>query len=499
MSSNIPQESLPVQAEVDNVTQIKQRSIKGAASYFVRTLILQGIGLAAVFALSAFFTPEDFAVYGFVVVIIGLLTFFSDVGLASALVQQKRVPTTRDLRTVFTVQQVLSWAIVVVCLLLIASGFIGQKVGTAGEYVLFSLALSFPLASLKTIPSILLERELLFSKLVIPQIVEQLAFQGILVYLAWQGMGAMAYTYAILARSVLGVIAMYAIRRWPIGLDFASDSFRRLFSFGAIFQINDLLARIKDNLFYLVIGAWLPLKEFGYVQWAKNWSMYPYNLTVQNVMAITFPTFSRLQDNKVYLQKAVETSMFFVTLTIFPVLAMMCLLVLPFISLVPTYEKWLPAVPSLIFFTASIGWSAFSTPLTNTLNAIGKINKTLKLMIMWTALTWTISPIFMIRFGFTGVSLAALVISFSSIFSLLMLQKYVPVRAWENVWRQLVATGVVVAVGLLFLEKGILSSSFVTFFVGSGVLLLVYVCILLLVGKDKLFGEVAKIRLKGLV
>jgi hypothetical protein len=71
-----------------------------------------------------------------------------------------------------------------------------------------------------------------------------------------------------------------------------------MLGFGAKFQLNDFLARIKDQLYFLVLGQVLPLNQFGFIQWAKNWSMYPYNLTVQNVMAITFPTFSRLQKRK---------------------------------------------------------------------------------------------------------------------------------------------------------------------------------------------------------
>ncbi|MBD3279188.1 MAG: hypothetical protein GF390_00570, partial [Candidatus Pacebacteria bacterium] len=69
----------------DQVQQIKKKSVSGVLSFFVRTAFLQGIGLASAFILSWFFVPEDFAVYGFVMQIIGLLIFFSDVGLAASL------------------------------------------------------------------------------------------------------------------------------------------------------------------------------------------------------------------------------------------------------------------------------------------------------------------------------------------------------------------------------------------------------------------------------
>src|SRR3989304_2935435 len=78
------------------IAQIKQRSVAGAVSYFLRTIFLQLIGLVSVFVLSAFFSPEDFGIYGFVIQIIGLLIFFSDIGLAAALVQKKTEPTKEE-------------------------------------------------------------------------------------------------------------------------------------------------------------------------------------------------------------------------------------------------------------------------------------------------------------------------------------------------------------------------------------------------------------------
>ena len=74
---------------------------------------------------------------------------------------------TKDYQTAFTVQQILSWAIVLIILIIISTGVVQKKVGSAGIWILISLAVSFPLASLKTIPSIILERKLNFNKLII--------------------------------------------------------------------------------------------------------------------------------------------------------------------------------------------------------------------------------------------------------------------------------------------------------------------------------------------
>lgn len=471
---------------------IKKQAVRGAISYFLRTLLLQGLGLVSILILSAYFVPEDFAIYGFVIQIIGILIFFSDVGLAAALVQKKDEPSITDYRSAFTLQQILSWIIVGAAFAISQQGFIQEKAGQVGVWILAALAISFPLATLKTIPSVILERKLQFSKLIIPQIFEQIIFHGILIYLAINGRGAIAYVYAVIARSIIGVLVMWILQPWSIGLSLSKDSLRSLLGYGVKFQINDFLARIKDQLFYLVLGLWLPLREFGFVQWAKNWSMYPYNLTVSNVMAVTFPAFSRLQHDKKALGKAIEKSIYFITLFIFPVVTGMAIFITPLVNLVPKYQQWLPAIFSLAFFSFSIGLSAISTPLTNTLNAIGEINKTLKLMVMWTALTWGLTPIFMNWFGFNGVALAAFVISLTSVVPVWMVKRIIPFNFTNQISTQLMATAVMGVVGLAGVS--IWSDSWIKMFMGIALCSAAYLISVLFFGYTKLVSEINSLR-----
>lgn len=472
--------------------RIKRQSVSGATSFFMRTLLMQGIGLVAGLALTAFLTPADFGIYGLVTQIIGLLVFFSDVGLAASLIQKKTEPSLTDYRVAFTIQQVLSWFIVVVCLVIVATGFVEQKTGPIGNWILLSLAISFPLASFKTVSSVILERKLEFSKMVVPQIIEQLIFQGLLIILVWQGAGLAAYVYAIVIRSVVGLAIMWFIQPWKIGLAWNKDSLQTLLGFGVKFQLNDFLARIKDNLFYLVLGLFLPLNEFGYINWARQWSMYPYNLTVQNVMAVTFPTFSRLQGHQAALKTAIEKSLFFITAGIFPLLVGMCLFIWPLTVVVPSFAKWQPAVLSFIFFTISIGWAALSTPLTNTLNAIGKIDITLRLMMAWTTMTWLLTPLLIWKFGYNGVALTSLIIGVTSVVPIFLIKKYVPVVVWPNIWRQIAASVAMAAVGLAGFS--IWDNSFFHLVAGMIVVGLVYVATLGLVGFTKVKTELLSLR-----
>ena len=476
----------------EEIEQIKKKSVKGVFSFFFRTLILQGVGLVSAFILSAFLSPEDFGVFGIVTQIIALLVFFSDIGLAASLIQKKTEPTEDDYKTAFTIQLILSWFIFFIVLLIIKLGFLEVKIGNQGVLVLLALAISFPLATFKTIPSIILERRLDFNKLVLPAIFEQVFFHAILIVMAWKGYGVISYFYAILCRSVVGLIVIQILQPWAPKIKIDKASLKGLLNFGLKFQLNDFLARIKDQLYFLALGAFLPLKDFGYMQWAKNWSMYPYNLTVQNVMSITFPTFSRLQAHKDLLKRAIEKSIYFIALFIFPILVGMSVFIYPLTELIGKYQKWQPAVLSFVLFSLSVGWSAISTPLVNSLNAIGKINQTLKLMVMWTVLTWVLTPILLWKFAFNGVAIAAFLISFTSIFSVLMTKKYIEIQVIKNVWAQLVASLLMAAFGILGLKWW--GTSYIFFFGGGLTSVLIYALVFFVLSKDRFLLELRSLK-----
>jgi len=475
-----------------DMIDVKKKSVRGVVSYALRTLALQAIGFVATLLLGYYLSPADFGIYFIVTAVIGVFTFLSDIGLAAALVQKKEEPTREDLQTTFTVQQGLAFAIFGATILLTPFWKTYTNLDTEALWLLYALGFSFVLASLKTIPSILLERKLEFTKLVFPQIIENVLFYSIAVALAASGFGVRSYTIAVLARSIGGVIAIYFIQSWPIGFAFSKKALHNLLRFGAKFQLNDFLARIKDDLFIVVIARFIPATQMGYLSWAKRWSMFPYQFSVNSIMSVTFPTFSRLQEHPEKLKRAIEKSMYFVTLVIFPVLVGLCVLAYPMIGIIPKYQKWLPALPALYFFCINIAFAALSTPLTNTLNAIGKINQTLKLMLMWTGLTWTLTPLAVMMFGFTGVAVASAVIALSSVVTIWMVKKYVRIETLDQIWRQAFAS-LAMGAAILFAQS--------IFHVGLvGVLAeialggLFYLMLLLITGKKKLFFELESIK-----
>lgn len=243
---------------------VKKRAVKGVVVLTGRTFILTLLSFFATALLTVYLDPSQFGVFWIVSAFVNFLTYFSDIGLAAALIQKKDKLDENDLSTTFLVQEFL--VILILFVLLLASPFVAKfyNLNFEGKLLLYSLGFSLFLSSLKTIPSVLLERELNFGKLVIPQILENLTYNFLIVILAWKGFGLRSFTYAVIARGLVGLITMYVLRPWRPRIAFSRSSFSGLIKFGLPYQLNTFLATIKDDGLTAVLGEYLEDMGLGF-------------------------------------------------------------------------------------------------------------------------------------------------------------------------------------------------------------------------------------------
>jgi O-antigen/teichoic acid export membrane protein len=253
------------------------------------------------------------------------------------------------------------------------------------------------------------------------------------------GFGIATFTIAVLARSVTGLLFTYLIQNWSIGFDFDLKAFKRLISYGIPFQANSILALIKDDLLTIYLGKILPYSQLGYVGFSQKWAFMPIRLIMDNAIKITFPSYSRLQNDTQALKVALEKSLFFVSTFMFPAAVGMILYSSYFIQYFPRYTKWEPAIMSLMFFSLNSIFSSVSTPLTNFLNAIGKVKITLYFMIFWTAATWISTITLVTIYGYNGVGAASFIVSISSVAVVFVSRRYVKFSILKPIIRQLLA------------------------------------------------------------
>ncbi len=427
-------------AEEINLEIVKKRTVSGVVALTFRTFFLQIVGLAAFGVYGSLFEIAQLGTYSLVLAVKNFLSYFSDIGLAGALIQKKEALTDEDLKSTFLIQQ--SLVIFLLVVLFFATPFLQDFYKWSDEivYLLWALGVSFFISSLRTIPTVILERKLQFEKLIIPQIADTIVFNATVIYLATQGFGLTSFTVGVLLQALVGLVLTYILQPWTPGFAFSKSALKTLLRFGVPYQTNTFLAMLKDDGLILVLGRILGDSGIGLLMWGQKWGQAPLRFFMDQVIKVTFPAFSRLQSKEDELANAVSRAVFFVCFLVFPAVIGLAILAPVIIEIVPRYAKWQPALFALSMFGTSALFAAVTTPLTNALNAIGKIKITFYLMIMWTILNWLLIPYLAINYGINGAAVGYALVSASSVVAIIIIRKYVSFTLGTPVLKPLVAS-----------------------------------------------------------
>jgi O-antigen/teichoic acid export membrane protein len=476
-----------------NLELVAKKSVTSVIALVSRTFLIQVLGVIASFILTVYLSPSDFGVFFIVSSFVVFLNYFADIGLAASLIQKKEEPTLEEFRNAFTVQQMLVFAIIIPSFFLtpqIAKYF---KVESQGIYLLYAFLISFLLSSLKTIPTVKLERRLDFHKLVIPQIAENLIYNITLIVMAIAGFGITSFTVAIVLRSIVGLVAIYIISPWQVGFAYNKFILKRLLKFGIPFQINSLLGLVKDDLINIYIGKVLPLYQVGYIGFAQKWAFLPLRLVLDNVIKIMFPSLSRLQHDTQAQKIVIEKTLFSISFFIMPVAVGFITLSPYFIDLIPSYQKWAPAYLSLVFFSLNTVVGSLSTPITNFLYATGKAKVALYFMASWTVLTWILTPALIIKIGYNGVAIASFLVAFSTLSVYFVARRYVKFSFIKPIIKPFVAS-VIMFILILFTRQFI--DSLLLLVIDAFLAGIIYFSIMFILAKKDMFKILAIIRKK---
>lgn len=471
--------------------EIKKRAVKSFVSLTGRQIALRAISFISLNVILARILPvETLGIFNIATAIITFFAFFSDIGLAASLIQKKETVTQDDIATVFTIQSAVVGLLSLI--IIVSAPALGNFYGLQDEgvWLIRVLGLAFFLSSLKVVPSVILERHLNFNPLVVVEIVETLVFNGLLIWLTLGGGGILSFSIAAFLKSLIGVVLIYLLAPVKLRIRVNTQAAKKLLSFGIPYQVNTLLALLKDRLVPLVIARLVGPTGIGLVTWSQALAFLP--LEVMNVVnRITFPAFSRLQDNQQALSRAVEKSLFATALLTYPALFGLGA-ILPFLVTFVVSTKWQPAISSFYLFAFATYWAVISTTFTNLLNSIGQIKTTLKLMVMWTVLTWLLTPALVLIYGFIGVAIASFLISFTSVITIILVKRILVVRVMEAIFLPTIAS-LVMAIIVYWLGGNFIRdlASLVAVIIIGGLL---YSLFIMLLGKDRIFQELRSLK-----
>lgn len=480
-----------MEENIEQDESLGRKSAKGIAALASRQLILGAISTIAALIIFTILTPREVGIYTAVIAIQRIISFFTDFGFGAALIQKKESIEKEDIVTTFTFQISVTFTIFVLALIFRdqLAGFF--RLSNDGIFLLLVLISTIFISSFKSIPSILLERKIQFHKLVMPQIFESLIFNLILITLVISGYGISSFSWAFLISSIASIPFYYYISPWPIGFGFSKSSLGHL-KFGFQFQLKNILATVKDDFLTVILTRILTFTEIGYIGFAQRLAFLVYRYIVDSVTKVSFSTYSRLQSDNILLKKAIEKTMFFVSVVMFPILVGLAIAGPELISTIPQWEnKWGPASLSLVFFSLNAVISSISGILVNVLDSKGRVKTTLRLMVIWTTLTWVLTPTLIFYFGYNGVSIASFIVSLTIFYTIYLVKKLVDFNFWSSIRSPLIGTTVMALLSFILIKLFV--KDFVSLFIVGIIAVISYVTIVYMLSGEQLKNDILKI------
>ncbi len=355
-------------------------------------------------------TPAQFGLYIISSSLVGLFAQFGDFGLAPSLIQRKAELTERDLQVGFTLQQIATSAIVLLVWIFAPRlAALYPKAPPETVWLVRALAVNLYLTSWRTMSALQLERHLRYNKLAWIEVVETLTFQGLAVIMALRGYGVWSYIGATLARGVLGTVLVYFASPWPIRFIVDWPIAKTLLRYGIPFQLQSFVNTGSGWLTPLFIGPLIGPQGVGYLTWASSNGKKPLVL-VDSVMRVAFPHFSRLQDDLVAAEQALIRYLQYLLLPAGLWFALLAGDGGPIVHAIYT-AKWMPAVPALVIYAASLLLDVTGMVSGMALNGLGRVSFTTRLVLVRTLVNIAVSIPLAIWLGFNGIAISFLISS----------------------------------------------------------------------------------------
>lgn len=324
--------------------RLKSLTYKGVTWSSIERFSLQIVQFFISVVMARLLAPSDYGLIGMLAVFMSLSQVFIDGGFSNALIQRKEC-TDEDYSTVFFINLAISLAVYGLLFVFAPSiaSFYEQPLLTNITRV---YSLSLIISSISAVHNTKLLIDIDFKTLSFISLTSAIISGIIGIYTAYIGLGVWALVIQALVGTSIGSILRLSYVKWTPRKRFSFDSFRSLFSFGSKLLVAQIISSIYDNIYQLFIGKRFSSTTLGYYTRGNQFSRLVSVNISDIVNRVSFPLFSKVQENDTRLLdiyiKYIQMSVFI----IFPLVLGLCGVAKPLVLLLLT-DKWIPCVPLL--------------------------------------------------------------------------------------------------------------------------------------------------------
>ena len=298
--------------------------------------------------LARLLTPTEFGLIGMIMVFIALGNVLLNSGFGAALIQ-KQDATEIHYSSVFYANILLS--VLAATLLWWAAPWIAsfysqpRLIGPTR-----ALAFNFLFTALGLIQTTLLTKKMDFRTQALVRLLAVGSSGVVGVGMALMGFGIWSLVGQSLSNTLFDALLLWHFSKWRPRRTFSIAALRQLFGFSSRMLAAGVLDVTFRNLYNIVIGRLFLPADLGYYTRANSLQQIPSQTIGSVIGRVTFPLFSRIQDQPERIRYGVRKALRTVAMINFPVMFGLMVTAHPLIHTL-LGEKWLQAAPYLQLLT----------------------------------------------------------------------------------------------------------------------------------------------------
>jgi len=323
---------------------LHQRTIRSGAWVFAIRIASQGFSFVRLIIIARILAPDDFGLFGIAMLAMATLSTFTATGFSSALIQKKgRIED--YLNTAWTVTILRGAAIFTI--LFFAAPYVATFFNAPETTnILRVIGISTLLGGFANIGVVYFEKELEYNKQFFYELSSMVADFVVVVSTALILRSVWALVFGLLASSIVKVIVSYRIHPYRPRFSLDLGKAKELFAFGKWILGSAVVVFLFSQGDDGFVGKLLGVASLGLYRMAYQISNTPTSEVASVFSRVTFPVYSKLQDNLPGLRQAYLKVLQLNAFLSIPLAAGIFMLAPEFTQIVLT-AKWLPVVPAL--------------------------------------------------------------------------------------------------------------------------------------------------------
>jgi len=284
----------------------------------ITQLVKVGSQLVNMFVLTRLLTPSDYGLMAMAGVATNLAFILRDMGTAAAIIQKAEL-SQKEKSSVFWLNLAIGillmlglWALAPALSIFLSEGELTP--------ILWTLALSFPIAASSAAHQALLERDSKFKLIAAVESSASVLALGVALMMAYSGYGVWSLVGQALIMTMITTLLLWKISSWRPSLMVDAQALKSVFAFSGSMAGYQLTSYVFRNADSLVIGRMLGAGVLGIYSLAYKLMLFP----VQNISWIAtralFPVMSRMQNEKAGIFELCLKALVFVSFVTAPLM-----------------------------------------------------------------------------------------------------------------------------------------------------------------------------------